>query len=383
MRLFNKPFNRANTASHKWSHPHKDIISFSIADSDYPTAKPIIKALKNRIKHGAFGYTLVDDEYRDILKDWVNKKYNYNIEKKWIVTSPSVVTSLFYLINSLTSEKAKVIIQSPVYNPFYNVVTSNNRILIENKLINDNNNYSIDFLDLEAKFQDDAQMFIFCSPHNPVGRVYTYQEIERVVNLCKKYDIILVSDEIHCDLILNNNQFTSVGRFIGEYDKMIICTAPSKTFNLAGLQLSNMFISNKDYRKIMYKTLSERSLREPNVLAITACKAAYSKCDKWLAAQINHIENNYLFLKNYFKEFIKDEVITNLEGTYLVWVDFRYLKMTSKEIVDSLIDYKIVVNSGTMYGTDYDGYIRINIACSKGQLKKGLDAINRFVKERK
>ena len=388
MNQFNKPINRLNTSSIKWDlikirTKKEGILPFWVADSDYMTAKPIMEALKTRVNQGAFGYTYVDDEYLGIVQEWVRRRYQYNIEKDWIVTTPGVVTALFFAVSALTNPEAKIIVQSPVYNPFYSVITNNKRGILENKLTSIVDTYEMDFENLELLLQDGAEMMILCNPHNPVGRVWTASEIEKVVTLCKKYNCLLVSDEIHCDLIMKEHQFTSIGKYFNCYDNMIICTAPSKTFNIAGLMTSNIIIKDKSLREKMKHELAIRSLGEPNLLGLEACKAAYTKCDDWLNAQIDHIQRNATLVYRYFKKNIPLAKIAKLEGTYLMWIDMRFMNLTSEELVKKLIDSGAYVNSGAMYGTDYDGFIRLNIACPKEQLQKGLEIIKTFVVEYK
>ncbi len=388
MNQFNKSINRLNTSSTKWDSikirtKKENILPFWVADSDYMTAKPIMEALTSRIKNGAFGYTYVDQEYLEIVKDWVGRRYQYQIEKDWIVTTPGVVTALFFAVGALTTPEAKIIVQSPVYNPFYSVITNNNRRIRENKLIPTGNIYEMDFINLEVLLKEGAEMMILCNPHNPVGRVWKEEEILKVVQLCKQYNCLLVSDEIHCDLVFKEYPFTSIGKYFDYYDNMVICTAPSKTFNIAGLMTSNVIIKNVALREKLKRELSIRSLGEPNLLGLEACKAAYTQCDDWLEAQVEHIKKNASLVYRYFKKVIPEAKIAKLEGTYLMWIDMRFMHLSSEILVKKLIDYGIYVNSGVMYGADYDGFIRFNIACPKEQLQKGLEIIGKFVTEYK
>lgn len=388
MNQFNKSINRLNTSSTKWDSikirtKKENILPFWVADSDYMTAKPIMEALTSRIKNGAFGYTYVDQEYLEIVKDWVGRRYQYQIEKDWIVTTPGVVTALFFAVGALTTPEAKIIVQSPVYNPFYSVITNNNRRIRENKLIPTGNTYEMDFINLEVLLKEGVEMMILCNPHNPVGRVWKEEEILKVVQLCKQYNCLLVSDEIHCDLVFKEYPFTSIGKYFDYYDNMVICTAPSKTFNIAGLMTSNVIIKNVALREKLKRELSIRSLGEPNLLGLEACKAAYTQCDDWLEAQVEHIKKNASLVYRYFKKVIPEAKIAKLEGTYLMWIDMRFMHLSSEILVKKLIDYGIYVNSGVMYGADYDGFIRFNIACPKEQLQKGLEIIGKFVTEYK
>lgn len=382
-----KTLNRFATSSVKWDligqKTGKDnFLSFSIADSDYLTAEPIIDALKKRVDHGAFGYTFVDDEYYEIVQAWVKRQYDYQVEREWIITSPGVVTSLFHLVDLLTEKNDKIVIQPPVYNPFYQVVENNGRSLVLNRLINRNGRYYIDFEDLEKQFISGVKMMILCNPHNPIGRVWSKDELARLVNLCKQYRVFLISDEIHCDIILSDDKFTSIGHFINQYDQVVICTAPSKTFNIAGLHISNLFIPCPKIKELISKDFCNESLTCPNLLAITACKAAYTKCDNWLVEQLAHLRNNFLYLKTFFRKYIPQAKVTEAEGTYLAWIDLSFLKMSGSAIVTELQEYGIFLNNGCIYSRVPDSFIRINFACSTEQLAAGLKIIQLFVNDK-
>jgi cystathionine beta-lyase len=378
--------NRFKTSSVKWDMYKEKLgidnfISFSIADADYQTAPPILEALNKRINHGVFGYTMVDEHYLQVIQTWVQRRYNYHIEKDWIITSPGVIPSIIFSIRSLTSKDAQIVIQTPVYNNFAKTVVDSNRQLVINSLQNVRGRFTMDFHDLEERFQDGAEMLLLCNPHNPIGRCWTYQEIEKVVFLCKKYNVYLVSDEIHCDIILNKRQFTSVGLFLNVYDRMIICTAPSKTFNIAGLHLANMFVCNQELRVKVQRAFLDCALMAPNLLGMNACVSAYTECDQWLEEQLVHLEGNFEYLRNYFITNLPQAIITNLEATYLVWIDMAFMNMSSTEVVQGLIKYGVIVNDGLVYGDEGKTFIRLNIACSREQLVEGLQRIKNFVYE--
>lgn len=379
-------FSRKGTSCYKWDllkerDGKEDILPFWIADSDYKAPKEIIDALQKRVKHGAFGYTFIDDEYKDIIVKWVKRRYNYEIEKKDIIPTTGVVSSLFYLVLALQDESEGVIVQTPVYNPFFDIITKNNKKIITNPLINKNGKYTINYKDLEAKMIAGNKIMILCNPHNPVGRCYTKEEIEKIVDLCKKHDVYLLSDEIHCDIILNNYSFTSVMEFYEKYEKIIALFAPSKTFNLAGLMGSNVIIRNEELREKFEETLEKYFYEGPNVLSLTASKAAYTLCDKWVDDQRKHITNNFKVLKKYFKDNMPRVKVTNLEATYLVWLDFRYLNISCEELNNGLINEGVYLNKGCMYCEDYEGFLRFNIACSKEEMLKGLEIIKNHIKK--
>ncbi|MDD4387844.1 MAG: PatB family C-S lyase [Bacilli bacterium] len=385
---FNKPFCRSNTFSYKWDTPqlsreHPAIIPFSVADSDYPTARTIVKAIKRRCCHGAFGYTYVDDGFRDTVVSWVGRHYGYRIKPDWVLTSPGVVSALYWSVHAYTAPGDTVVIQPPVYRPFYQVVTNAGRILALNRLKDLGTKYEIDYNDLEDKFKSGAKMMILCSPHNPVGRVWTKPELERLVNLAKKYNVTLVSDEIHCDFILFGNRFTSLGAYVPDYKKIIVLFAPSKTFNIAGLDLACVIAPDDVMRKELVTIFSENFISASNPLSIAAARAAFSKSDQWLSRQIIHLENNIQYLYGFFQKNIPEAVLYKIEGTYLVWIKISFLEKPADQVTAELIDYGIAVNSGTMYGAAYSDYIRFNVACCHRQLKKGLEKFYRYAEDNK
>lgn len=385
MDYFNQPFSRLGTSTYKWDFlkekTGKAILPFTVADSDYPTAPEIIKALSERVEHGAFGYTYIDKEYYEIIQNWTEKRYGYAVDADWIVPTTGVVSALAYTIMALTEENDKVLIFTPVYNPFYDVIKNNARKLIESKLLREDK-YRMNFSEVEKHFQAGVRLVILCSPHNPVGRVWTESELKTLVELALKYDVTLLSDEIHCDLLIGGSKFVSVGNYFSKEQKIIAVFAPSKTFNLAGLGLANMIIPNDELRSKI-EALIKRYYIHPDLLAVTACKAAYRKSAYWADLQNEHLTSQYQLLKDFFKARIPEARVTDLEGTYLAWVDFTYLGLSSKEICDRLIEYGVLFNRGDIYGKDYDGFIRINLACSNAQLKAGLEAIERFITDLK
>ncbi|MFA7507203.1 MAG: aminotransferase class I/II-fold pyridoxal phosphate-dependent enzyme, partial [Bacilli bacterium] len=307
MYSFDKKVNRINTNSIKWdlqSHQYgKDnLLPFGIADSDYESPKEVTKALLDRIKQGVFGYTFVSEEYRETVCKWHKRRYKYDISKDMIITVPKVLNGIATAIRQFTAENDDIIISPPVYPPFSNLIINNNRNLVPNRLINKDEVYTIDFNDLETHFKNGAKMYILCNPHNPVGRVFNKAEISKIINLCIKYDVFLVSDEIHCDLILEGHEFYSVGNFFGVYDKIIVCTAPSKTFNMAGLRCANIIIKNEKIRDEFLGYIENHSLKGANLLALTAAEAAY-KCDYWVDAQSKHLLNNFNYAKDYLNKY--------------------------------------------------------------------------------
>lgn len=383
MDYFNGKFSRYHTDSYKWDYLLKtagrDILPFTVADSDYPAAPEIIQALKERVEHGAFGYTFLTDDYYAAVTAWVQRRYHYTIATDWILATTGVVSSLAFAVLALTEAGDKIVIQTPVYNPFYTIVSENDRELVENPLL-PGKSYRMDLAHLEACFQKGAKMLILCSPHNPVGRLWTASELEELIDLCRRYGVILISDEIHCDLVLGGREFVSVGRYFSRYSRLLVVTAPSKTFNIAGLGISHIFVPDEELRKRVRKRISSMHIN-PNLLALTACRAAYTLCDYWVDLQNEHLTQQFKFLKNFLQTYLPEAGLTEAEGTYLAWVDLRFLGLSSEEIYRRLLDYGVAVNRGDIYGRDSDGFIRINLACSREQLEAGLTRLHRFLSE--
>lgn len=391
MTNFNKVIDRKKTNSMKWDfidivYPdiNHEVLPLWIADMDFQCSNEITKALTKRVNHKIFGYSFFDQEYYDILIKWFKENYSYNIEKKNINYSPGVVPALAILIKILTEEGDGVIIQPPVYGPFQSTILSNKRKVVKNHLINNKGHYSIDFKDLEIKIKNsNNKLLILCSPHNPVGRVWTKEELEKIVNICTENDIFIIADEIHCDIIRNNVNFTSMGTFKKNIkEKLIICTSPSKSFNLAGLQLSNIIIfSNKIKKKWTEEVVSKMHMGLPSPFAITATKAAYSKSKPWLTKVNSYIDDNLKFLEEYLNEHLPKIKYIIPEGTYLAWLDFSEYNLSDDEIIHRMLNKgKVAFNKGVLFGKDGKQYQRINVACSREILNEVLIRIELALK---
>lgn len=381
LKSFEKGMKRKNTNCYKWDLTKKrfgvdECNPMWIADSDYPTCPAVVKDLVKRAKDGAFGYSYASESYKEAVKGWIKRHHYYDIETTDIVTTPGVVCALFFIIKKYTTPGDNILISTPVYNPFYDVIKDNGCNIINNKLKEIDDSYQIDFEDLEEKMKI-SKMYILCNPHNPVGRVWTKDEVDKIFNLCKKYNCFLVSDEIHADIIMKPNKLYSAGNYLDMYDKLIVCTAPSKTFNVAGLQDSNIIIRNKELRDGLYELLHMYSISDPNIFGAIACESAYTNGDEWMEAQNEYLKENYEILKKYFNDFAPQAKVYKLEGTYLVWVNLSYLGLSQEELFKRIVDNGVVINNGTVYGEDYIGYIRINIACGRNQL---MDALERIIK---
>jgi len=377
---FDKIINRKGTNSLKYDFAREkrkpeDILPFWVADMDFQTAPFILECLEQAVHHGIFGYSESKDEYFYAVSQWYKKYFNWEVEKDWLVKTPGVVFALAIAVKAFTKEGDGVLIQQPVYYPFSEIITDNNRNLINSPLKIINGHYEIDFEDFERKIIDyKVKLFLLCNPHNPVGRVWKQQELTRIGDICLKYGVLIVSDEIHSDFVWEGNQHKVFANLSPLYsDITITCTSPSKAFNIAGLQVSNVFISNKEMKKIFKHEIKAVGYSQLNSMGLIACQAAYEKGDEWLKELKQYIWNNYLFLKEYFEERIPEIHVNPLEGTYLVWLDFRKLGLSKQQRENLIINKaKLWLDDGEMFGEGGEGFERINIACPRKILEKAL-----------
>ncbi len=383
---FDKVIERRNTHSVKWDNLDKsfgadDILPMWVADMDFPCPQPILDSIEKRNKHGILGYTTRPESLHESIINWMKKRHGWNIKKEWLVYSPGVVTSLNLAVMTFTRPGDSVIIQSPVYPPFFSVVKNNDRIIALNPLIEESGNYSIDFESLEKEMAAGSKMMILCSPHNPVGRVWTKSELDKLAQLCEKYGVLMVSDEIHSDLILPGNKHIPIAT-VSEYMKQnsITCIAPSKTFNIPGLTTSVAIIPNPKLRLKFLKTINRIGIGMSNIFGIVATEAAYTHGEPWLEELIKYLDDNVNYLLEYFNTNIPEIKVTKPQGTYLVWLDCRALNMDGKSLHRFMIEQgKIGLNNGLDFGPGGEGFLRINVACPRATLEEGLKRINKAV----
>lgn len=370
---------RRDTNSYKWdTATDEDILPMWVADMDFRTPSIIVNAMAKRLLHGVFGYTKVPQAYYDAIIGWFDRKHDFIINKDWILFTSGVVPALSAVIKALTEPGDKVLVQTPVYNCFFSSIRNDECEKAENELLYKDGTYSIDFDDLEKKAADPkVKVMLLCNPHNPVGRVWTRQELTRIGEICLRYDVIVVSDEIHCDLVYRGYEHIPFASISDEFlQHSVTCTAPSKTFNLAGIQVANIIAADEDIRKKIDKALNVNEVCEINVFAIEALIAAYNEGDDWLDELKIYLYDNYKLLSEFFKEYLPHLPVLPLEATYLVWIDCSSLGLKSKEIVDKLLlKEKVWVNEGTMYGEAGEGFIRINIATQRERLIRALKKI--------
>ncbi|MBW1898749.1 MAG: pyridoxal phosphate-dependent aminotransferase [Deltaproteobacteria bacterium] len=385
---FDKKIKRYNTGSVKWDLVNElfggeDLLPMWIADMDFEIPEPVIKALRDRAMQGIFGYTACMPSYYEATIEWLKKRHTWQIEKEWIVFCPGVVPALNMLIQTFTIPGDKVILQLPVYYPFMSAVKNNGRIIENNPLIFKNGRYQMNFDDLREKAKDPlSKLIVLCSPHNPVGRVWTKDELIQLGEICIKNEILIISDEIHSDLILNGFRHTPFASISNDFLKhSITCTSPSKTFNLAGLQTSNVIISDPEKRNKFSQKLDSNGIHSPNVFGALALEAAYRHGEDWLNQLLDYLQNNLKYLKNFIREKIPKIKVIEPEATYLVWLDCRGLGLNRNELKKFMLgEAKVALDDGYIFGkSEGDGFERINIACPKATLKKGLKRIENAV----
>lgn len=363
-----------------------DAIPLWVADMDFPTAPCIQTALEKAVQHGIFGYSRPDARYYDALKNWFKTRHSFDFENEDVVNTPGVVFAIAAAIRAFTNKGDSVLIQKPVYYPFENAIKSNERRVINNPLVYKNGHYEIDFDDFEKKIvEENVKLFIFCSPHNPGGRLWKKEELAKINRICLKHNVIVVSDEIHSDIVFGENEHTVYANLSEEAaQNSIICTSPSKSFNLAGLQFSNIIVKNKKLRLALKKEIDKTGYDEPPLIGIVAATAAYSDGAEWFDAAKEYIWQNVLFIEKYFAENCPKIKVVKPEGSYLVWLDFSaFTELSSQEISDRILNKaKVWLDDGTMFGSEGEKFERINVASPRCVLQKAVEQISRaFSKE--
>lgn len=380
---FDQIIDRHNTNSLKFDFAiqrkrPQDAIPLWVADMDFQTLDEVKDALVKKSNHGIFGYSEPTDRYFNALNSWFKKHHNWDIDTSKVVLTCGVVFAIAATIRALTKENDAVLICQPVYYPFEETIKVNNRKLVVSELVNVDGHYEVDFKDFEQKIVDnDVKIFLLCNPHNPVGRVWTREELEKIGNICLKHNVFVISDEIHSDFICEGHKHTVFATISKEFEQnSIVCTAPTKTFNLAGLHISNIYIPNDSIRRKYKLEMDKIGYSQSNIMGIIACQAAYENGDEWLKELKAYLKSNYFFVKEYINNNIPKLSLIEPEGTYLLWVDCRRLNLTDRELKE-LINFKakVWVDDGYVFGQGGSGYIRLNIACPKETLRRALENI--------
>lgn len=385
---FETSMDRRTSGSVKWHEMMRKradipngIVPLSVADMEFKTAPEIIEGLQQYLAEAALGYTEATESYYEAVKGWMQLQHNWHIEPEWIVPTLGVVTALGLAVRAFTKPRDGVIIMTPVYYPFFLVAEQQGRRVAETVLQNKSGRYEIDFADLEEKAKrPENKLLLLCSPHNPVGRVWSREELYRVGEICKKYHVLVVSDEIHNDLIMpgyTHTVFLQAGDFA---ENAIVCTAPSKTFNLAGMQDSNIIIASKSLRAEFMRVKRESGFLELNALAYRACEIAYTRCRGWLEELISVLDSNRKLVEAYVAQAMPQAVLTRLEGTYLMWLDLRAYGFSAEVLEQKMIDAFLFFDEGYLFGKPGEGFERINIACPPAVLENALERLEKVLK---
>lgn len=362
----------------------KDVLPLWVADMDFKTSEKILNAIHKRTEHGIFGYTESSRSYFDAVASWMGRRHGWKIKEDWLVKTPGVVFALAMAVKAYTKEGDGVLIQQPVYYPFMEVIEDNGRKVVSSDLIlEEDGKYHIDFEDFERKAAEETTtLFLLCSPHNPVGRVWTEKELLKMGEICLKYHVIVVSDEIHQDFVWGKRRHIVFANLRREFENIsIICTSPAKTFNLAGLQVSNIFIPDKELRGQFKKQIAAAGYSQLNTIGLTACEAAYYYGDDWYGAMMEYVAGNIRYMKSYLEKELPQLIMIDPEGTYLVWVDFRGLGLSGLELEEIIVKKaNLWLDSGTIFGKAGDGFERFNVACPRVVLKKALEQLKNAIR---
>ncbi|MGC8803441.1 MAG: MalY/PatB family protein [Bacteroidales bacterium] len=357
-----------------------DVLPLWVADMDFRVAPAITQVAENIVQHGIYGYHHRTFRYYEAVIHWLQSHHQWRVEPHEIFFTPGVVPAISYLIQALTQPGDGILIQTPVYYPFFSVIKQNHRKLLVNQLVEKDNRYSIDFDDFEKKVQE-AKLFLLCSPHNPVSRVWTEDELKQMAQICLKYNVPIISDEIHSDLVFGAHRHIPLATLSDTIKhNTITCHSPSKTFNLAGLGLGYVIIHNASLRKRFHEHYSVLYADGLNVFAYETLVAAYNESEDWYRAMLQYVYDNYLFLKNFIDSELPFIRHTPLEATYLVWLDFRSLRLSDTELRKAVIERaKLGINDGPTFGPGGSGFQRINIACPRAILSEALQRLKRLV----
>ena len=373
---FDEIIERRGTNCVKWDEsPSADTIPLWVADMDFRVAPAIQEALQRRVEHGVFGYNVVPESYYQAVISWFQRRHQWTIRREDILYTTAVVPAMSVVIKALTMPGEKVLILSPAYNCFFSSIRNNGCEVLESPLKRVDDTFEVDWQDFEAKCADEkTTLFLLCNPHNPCGRVWTREELQRMSDICRQHGVAVVSDEIHCELVMPGHTFVPFGTVT---DECVVMNSPSKSFNTAGLQIANIITANATWRRRIDRAININEVCDVNPFGIVALQAAYNESEDWIDELNEYLWGNYLALCQFFAEHLPQFTVCKLEGTYLPWVDVSALGIPVDQLCDRLLtEGKVWVNPGTMYGPETGkGYIRINIACPRSQLMEGLRRI--------
>ena len=384
---FDEQIDRRNTNSAKFDEMDalfgSDVMHLGVADMDYRSPKPIIEAMQNIVEKGVFGYTIWPENYEELVSQWMKRRYEQETKTEWVVFSPRINMALNMAVETFTNEGDGIVLHTPAYTALQNAVEKYNRVMIESPLVLENGRYKMDFQQLRRTLDEKkaqgvcAKIMLLCNPHNPTGRVWEIEELQEVVDICKEYDLLLISDEIHEDFVKKGHKFVSCLHFQEDFQgRMIVCNSITKTFNVPGVILSNLLIPDQGIRERMKETMDRWGLHNPNIFAAGIMEAAYTQCDEWIEQVNAYLDENYEFLKKYLEKNMPELEVIPSEGTYMAWVQTEKLQISPEELEKFFIeDAKVSVYMGSRYGKHTDSFIRINIATSRSYLQEALERI--------
>lgn len=383
---FDKLTARRGSNCYKWDEAANDeVIPLWVADMDFEVAPAIKEALRKRVEHGVFGYTMVPDSYYDAVINWFVNRHGWHINRDWILYTTAVVPALSCALKALTLPGEKVLVQTPVYNCFFSSIVNSGCLVEENRLVRDGNSYSIDFEDFEKKCKDEkVTVFVLCNPHNPAGRVWTSDEMAKMNEICQRNGVKVIADEIHCEIVMPGYKYIPFASVSDDcLANSVTLLSPTKGFNIVGLQIANIVCSDEIVRKRINRAININEVCDVNPFGVVALQAAYNESADWLDQMNAYVYDNYIELKSFCHEYLPKLEVLRLEGTYLAWVDVNALEFTTDELTQLLADKaNVMVNSGTMYGQKAgQGYIRINLACPRQRLREALNRIGRLLAE--
>ncbi|WP_404468832.1 MalY/PatB family protein [Sutcliffiella horikoshii] len=376
---FNESINRKNTSSVKWDETGRvfgssDVLPMWVADMDFQAPQEVTKAIMDKAQHGIYGYTAISTSVDDAVSSWFQKQHGWELQQEWLTYISGVVPALSATVQTFSNPGDKVIVFSPVYYPFYDMVTYNDRKLITSPMEYRNGRYYMDLQDFEAKLDGDVKLLLLCNPHNPGGTVWTREELEQLGKICVKHNVIIVSDDIHADLVFENHTYNAIASISDDIARQTVtCIAPTKTFNIAGLQAAAMVTSNDSFREKLELFMKKQGHFLLNMLGVSAMEAAYRHGKPWLDEVLHYIEDNMDYAVEYIQQEIPGVDASKPEGTYLLWIDCRKLGLGEEELKRLLLHKgKLALESGSKFGKEGNGFVRMNVACTKTTLQEGL-----------
>ena len=385
--IFDQVFDRHNTNCCKFDLAVKngypeDVLPLWVADMDFQAPECVREALHKAVDFGIFGYSFLGDGYFEAVRNWFKNRFDWEVERDWLITTPGVVFALSAAVRAVTEPGDAVLVQPPVYYPFYRVINNNGRTLVQSPMIYENGRYRMDFEDFERKIvENDVKLYILCSPHNPVCRVWTPDELQTLAAICKKHGVTIISDEIHCDFAFPEHPHTPFVKACPDMmDSTIICTAPSKTFNLAGLQVSNIFVPGEELRAKLKHEMEVISYDSPNMLGCVACQAAYEQGSDWLDACKAYMRDNLEYVREFLAQHLPKIRLVEPEGTYFAWLDCTELGMTKEELDDVIINKaKLWLDSGAIFGESAALFQRVVLACPRETLEQAMQNLAKAI----